>query len=806
MENQEKTRLISVDEVIKRARSAGVDFGKGDPRNRLRYYAKLGLLPPAKRKCFNGEKLPKGAYPKEVVDILIKIDRKLKEGKNIQVVARELQEEKQKTPTPKVLISPSSLPPEPSLPIYIKEKEELKEEKPPIYEKPEVEVKKQITPYPLPKKRISVVKVFSQTLKIFIFMLLLMGMGYVSFRSFGLEKIFSNFLAGISFPSSFVGKVEPQSLPEFQKLLFPSPEPYLTINVETDINAPLNLKSPDETSPLLSFFKGEYKGTLTVANLTEDRQYILPDLSGTICLDTGNCFPKEDKNKVTTSGGEINRLVKFTGLRTIGNASILDLYQEGLAMTIDKTGNIGIGTTTPQTKLDIVGSLRLKQNENYLSFNLDKEVASISAPTMEIKANNKTALFVDSEGKIGVGTTEPQHALEVNGKIQATGDICTKLGGGKCLSQLVQQLPIFIGGGATTGGITGSGNANYIPLWSGSSSLSNSVIYQDGSSIGIGTTSPDTTLDVNGTIKVTGFQLPTGAQEGYVLTADASGVGTWQPAPSGTLPTGTLDGQTLRWDGTSWVANSLLFNDGTSVGIGTTNPSEKLTVSGNSLIEGVLTISTSTTPQLVLQDDLGNYLNFSIDSSQVEMTSSKTLVLNSLTGEIDLGSDVTVFDASSSEIRGDTFISSATDSTVRKSGERVFRAAIPIFPYSIAAQTESTSYIQISKEFSSSESLSDVLPSQLAGTQREFAFLIKYADDIPTNSTSDWRVYRPNADTTFVSFSLSGQAMATLEKGNLVLSDFYQLPDNDWRLEIKVPAGHKIRIFAIYLLAYDKIQ
>ncbi|GAI31674.1 unnamed protein product, partial [marine sediment metagenome] len=49
--------------------------------------------------------------------------------------------------------------------------------------------------------------------------------------------------------------------------------------------------------------------------------------------------------------------------------------------------------------------------------------------------------------------------------------------------------------------------------------LGNSVIYQSGSNIGIGTTSPGQKLDVAGTIKMLGLQLPTGAQENYVLTS-----------------------------------------------------------------------------------------------------------------------------------------------------------------------------------------------------------------------------------------------------------------------------------------------
>lgn len=48
--------------------------------------------------------------------------------------------------------------------------------------------------------------------------------------------------------------------------------------------------------------------------------------------------------------------------------------------------------------------------------------------------------------------------------------------------------------------------------------------------LGVGTLNPTEKLDVAGTAKVLGFQLSTGAVDGYVLTSDGSGVGSWQVA------------------------------------------------------------------------------------------------------------------------------------------------------------------------------------------------------------------------------------------------------------------------------------
>src|SRR3989337_3439754 len=96
--NKEPTRnLIPFDEVINLARLKGVDFGKGDPYNRLRYYIKIGLLPKAVRKSFNGLP-PTGALPIETVDKLVEIDNQIKSGESIQSVVKSLKQTSLLTP------------------------------------------------------------------------------------------------------------------------------------------------------------------------------------------------------------------------------------------------------------------------------------------------------------------------------------------------------------------------------------------------------------------------------------------------------------------------------------------------------------------------------------------------------------------------------------------------------------------------------------------------------------------------------------------------------------------------------------
>ncbi len=124
-----------------------------------------------------------------------------------------------------------------------------------------------------------------------------------------------------------------------------------------------------------------------------------------------------------------------------------------------------------------------------------------------------------------------------------------------------------------TGGIGGSGTANYIPRFTGSSSIDNSVVYQSGDNVGIGTTSPDAKLHVNGLIKITDGSP--GA--GKVLTSDAAGLASWQ------TPTGGSGGPDGDW---AVSGNDMYAMPSGNVGVGTTGPTAKLDINGQMRIRG----------------------------------------------------------------------------------------------------------------------------------------------------------------------------------------------------------------------------
>ncbi|MFH1414451.1 MAG: hypothetical protein ABIG56_06360, partial [Candidatus Omnitrophota bacterium] len=141
--------------------------------------------------------------------------------------------------------------------------------------------------------------------------------------------------------------------------------------------------------------------------------------------------------------------------------------------------------------------------------------------------------------------------------------------------------------------IRGAGTGTGYALEIMDNALTDKVVVLDNGNVGIGIIPPTEALDINGRIKLAQVSAPS-------VTTDKlyndSGNLYWNAArlnsPGGILPIGS-SGQTLRHDGGSWASSSLLYNDSTGIGIGTTAPAAKLEIKG---------AGTGTTFALKIQD------------------------------------------------------------------------------------------------------------------------------------------------------------------------------------------------------------
>ena len=112
-------------------------------------------------------------------------------------------------------------------------------------------------------------------------------------------------------------------------------------------------------------------------------------------------------------------------------------------------------------------------------------------------------MTLPTSATLGIGTTTPVNTLDVTG---SGIHLASGVPGSTTESLYNSSGSLYWNGNpVATGGAGGSisGTTNYIPYFTSSSSIGNSVIYQSGSNIGIGTTTPASALQVIGDIDIT---------------------------------------------------------------------------------------------------------------------------------------------------------------------------------------------------------------------------------------------------------------------------------------------------------------
>ena len=316
-------------------------------------------------------------------------------------------------------------------------------------------------------------------------------------------------------------------------------------------------------------------GTLTVATSTlglGDGSFL--GLSDTQSSFTANrlLFTNGAGDAVTDSAGLTYDGTQLslggTGLSLTGSTANVTLGSNWLSgdgddegVFVSSTGSVGIGTSSPSSKLDVWGDFR---------------VGTSSTPTF----------FADSaSARVGIGTSNPQQALDVNGNIRLDDGI-TFTGGGSGNNVIIPNdsyLRFGASGASDThvlvvgDGFGSGGRVNFryglaglrFDAVDGSNRTERAILTNDGD-FGIGTTAPSSKLDVNGTVNATAFSIggtaitATAAELNYVdgvTSAIQTQIDAKSPLASPTF-TGTLETAALNVTGT---ATSSVFDGNVTI-------------------------------------------------------------------------------------------------------------------------------------------------------------------------------------------------------------------------------------------------
>ena len=275
------------------------------------------------------------------------------------------------------------------------------------------------------------------------------------------------------------------------------------------------------------------------------------------------------------------------------------------AMRIDSSGNVGIGTSSPEAKLHTVGANAnatnlatsatnakvRSQNHSGSSLSSHQGYTGDSWYTQIANGSGTTAYDLSLNpygGNVGIGTSSPASKLHVQG----TGTTAIQVTGG---SSNVAGIYLGDAGGLANGRLSYSNADNSLQLFT---SGSEAMRIDSSGNVGIGTTSPATALDVTGTVTSDNFKVAaTGALESvgtiYIdvdkdnssttaalkITADGQAKNIGRFVENGDVSFYEDTGTTAKF---FWDASA------ERLGIGTSSPSEALDVVGNIAVNGTV--------------------------------------------------------------------------------------------------------------------------------------------------------------------------------------------------------------------------
>ena len=296
-----------------------------------------------------------------------------------------------------------------------------------------------------------------------------------------------------------------------------------------------------------------------------------------------------DGNGTASAAFEDNAVFKVG----IGGADTGNVTTEHFRVNL--SGDVGIGTSNPNAKLEVAGAVSvtsLTVNGTAVTGGSDNLGDHTATQNIQLGSyylsgdGDDEGIIVDSSGNVAIGKAVPNTRLDVSHSGANTGAL--RLGDVDTLSN---DTGIYFrtSGTAYLGTSSAQGDVRIMSNTFGG--YDEGITVKNGGNVGIGTTSPNATLDVAGTVSSTGAQVSgTGYFDTlYVNGAAVTGGGATPSGAAGSIQ--FSDGSALASD------NSNLYWDDTNnwLGIGTSSPAYALDIqqSGTTNTSGIRALQPS---------------------------------------------------------------------------------------------------------------------------------------------------------------------------------------------------------------------
>ncbi len=356
-------------------------------------------------------------------------------------------------------------------------------------------------------------------------------------------------------------------------------------------------------------------------------------------------------------GGAIQGISGFLNHRGLGPGGFVwsqtrDNVTFDEFMRINSAGNLGVGTSSPDARLDVEGgTVRFSDYGNntitgsatsLLGVEADGDLVEVNTSTLseniyntdgtltgnravaqgnfDLNFDANTLVVSGADDRVGIGTASPAVALDVIGE--------ARFQNGNGINEFLDSQIEF--GWAPNGQYrhaiktrhNASGdnqNAFDFYVWNRgvdapSATPSKHVLTIDGDNngeVGIGTTNPNSELQVIGRTHTTNFTMTNGAANGRILQSDATGNASWV-APATLFTDTDTDNQSIRNLAFSGTTLTVGIEDGSSQSVSLAALSDNqsirnLAFSGTTLTVGIEDGSSQTVSLASLRDNLGNH-------------------------------------------------------------------------------------------------------------------------------------------------------------------------------------------------------